>query len=162
MTDRKENLLGGALFLIFGLAAYVYARSIPRRAPVGIDSGFLPEIVALAIAVLGAVLLVRSLPRRGRTDGDADRAPDAGEAERIVWLTLGLTVAAIAGYIVLLPIAGFVIATALYLFVQLVIFASRSPRALLYAALFSIVTSVAAWGLFRHGFGLILPHGLWG
>jgi hypothetical protein len=73
-----------------------------------------------------------------------------------------LTIGLIAVYILLMPVVGFLIMTALYLFCQIVLLMPPDIKNYLLAAEIAVVFSVGVYFLFVQGLTLILPRGILG
>jgi putative tricarboxylic transport membrane protein len=67
-----------------------------------------------------------------------------------------------AGYAALLPMVGFMITTAVYLFLQINILAENQHRKPVLFGIISVVTSVSVYYLFVMVFHLMLPAGILG
>jgi len=103
---------------------------------------------------LGLIELVGAL-RRPAVAGEAE---ETGATAGL--LTVGLTLALIAGFIAALRPLGFPIAAALYLFLQFLVLTPRGgrPPVPLYAGL-AVGSAVFIFVTFRYGFDLLLPAG---
>lgn len=149
---KQRELTVGVVMLLAGAAYLLATHYVPDRP--GVDSATVPTILGVLMCILGAVQ-VRAALALGR---EADRQQAAAAVD---YGTTLKTVALIVAYTALLNSVGFLITTALYLFVQFVVLtpADQKPRYALYAAI-ALVTSVAVYALFRYAFDLVLPVGL--
>ncbi|AMY71874.1 tripartite tricarboxylate transporter TctB family protein [Frigidibacter mobilis] len=146
----KDVIVGGAMTAA-GILYLRMGNALPDRD--GVDAATVPGVLAWMMIALGAIELAGAL-RRPALAGEA-RSSDAGGA-----LTVGLTLALIAGFIAALRPLGFPIATALYLFLQFLVLTPRSgrPPVPLYAGL-AVGSAAFIFATFRYGFDLLLPAG---
>jgi hypothetical protein len=114
----------------------------------GIGPGDYPRVVAWGLLVLGGVLAVQSGRRLVGGEKPSRRFPP-GAFPRVVTM-----VATTAAYLYLLPHAGFVLVTPVYLFLAMVFFGLR--RYLL-GAVTSIAVTVVLFAVFRYAFHVLLP-----
>jgi len=165
MTERGNGIVAGCVFIALGAFAYAIALTIPRRMPVGIDSGVLPEIFAAGLFVCGVLLAAFSLfaplavPKDGETPV-ADDAPPSAEPRRFALL---LNIVLIIGYVATLRDLGFVVSSAIFFFLQISLLDHRGgAKGYAFRAAFAVVGTGLIWVLFEKGFGLILPSGILG
>lgn len=125
--------------VLAGAGAYFYA--VATRFPVGSHS--YPAGLSLVLLSLGMSLALKGL-RTGK---------GASPSRRYSWASLAI-IFATAVYILLLPVIGYVVSTACYLFSCFVVTGMRR-RAL--AALLAIVASVGLFCVFAFAFGVRLP-----
>ncbi|MEH6776064.1 MAG: tripartite tricarboxylate transporter TctB family protein [Cereibacter changlensis] len=148
----KDVTVGGGMTAA-GLVYLGMAGSLPERD--GVDAATVPTILAVMMIALGVIELIGALRRPavvGAGEGQAAGGTDM--------LTVGLTLALIAGFIALLRPLGFPIATSIYLFLQFLVLTPRGgrPPVLLYAGL-ALGAALLIFVTFRFGFDLLLPAG---
>ncbi|WP_316863294.1 tripartite tricarboxylate transporter TctB family protein [uncultured Cohaesibacter sp.] len=179
MQKTYQDIATGLLFLVLGVASYLYALTIPRRMPVGIDSGFLPELVSLAIILVSllyigsAILLYRKETSRrtaaraatpqGGTEGKSQELSSSASEDNPKRLFIfAANFVLLVAYVGVLPLLGFILSTIPYLMMQIQLLGGEKKlKSLVFNAVFSVVTSVLIWMIFVKGFGLVLPSGLW-
>jgi putative tricarboxylic transport membrane protein len=140
MIDR----LAGLALLLFSVWFGVLAWNLPRSFfsdPTG--SRAFPLALAVALTLLALYLLARPSYER------------VVWPERAVWPGLGITVAALVVYALLLEPLGFVVATVVVFTALALVFRARLPK----AALAAVVTTVALYALFGIALELYLPTG---
>ncbi len=141
----------GSLLLLLALAYYWLTYGIE----VGLASDllgptFFPRTLAILLVVASAALVVRSLRARR---GEGEEPPPAGDApHRLVW-TLALTVA----YLLLLPRAGYLLLTPVYLGAFAYLLGYRSWKPLVGTA---VGVTVALYLIFGRMLGVRLPRGV--
>ncbi|HSF06000.1 MAG TPA: tripartite tricarboxylate transporter TctB family protein [Methylomirabilota bacterium] len=135
--------LAGSLFLLW------LSRGLPQSALVPIGPAFYPRILFGITAVLAALLIVSDLWRR-------PRAAAAGSAQyRLVVLAFAI----FAGYVILMPLLGYRVATLMFVGVlQVVIEPPRGRRWLLVAAV-AVGTMLGTYYVFEGYLSVLLPRG---
>lgn len=110
---RKMEILIGVLVSLVAIAAIVVSRKFPSTGlATDIGSARFPLIYSCALIVLCGILIVRNLKAKHQ-DTLAGEATDAAAAPRHVKTVLGV-VASVAS-LVLMPILGYPLVTAIYL-----------------------------------------------
>lgn len=164
MLKRYGNVLSGALVLL--LAGVLFAATFQIRTVLGMESlgaKFFPRVAAAGLAGLGAVVLVRGILEAARASapaGDREAGGPKGLSPGAVCAIQTLIL--IAAYAALMGVLGFPIATALYLFAQMVVLSTKEQRRYVLFAIVSAVTAVAVYLIFTRLFYLMLPAGILG
>lgn len=155
MTKKKKNIICSALFFLFG--AFLMYESLPIKPMVGKDlgSGYVPKIVAVAIMVVAAIEMFVSL--RDRTSEKEEKKESSDTSDTRGGL---LTIALICAYVALYGELGFVISTALYLFLQMNIFSTKENRKIVLYAVVSIAATLIIYVVFNNIIGMQLPAGI--
>lgn len=153
MQQRINTILAGAFLLVVAVTLFVLASQIQRRIPIGVDSGFFPEIASAALGLLAAIIFIQGL----RTQSNLRMEAVAPKGQRAVVLSLALIIAFGAGMATL----GFLPATALYLLAQFYVLSPPDQRRPTVFALIALGSAVAIQFIFIRGFGLVLPAGMW-
>jgi putative tricarboxylic transport membrane protein len=110
-----------------------------------------PRIIAGAIVALAVVLLVLSvLKKRVARTEKADEDLKGGV----------FTVLALAAYVFLFDRLGFLVSTALYLFVQMTILSNRENRKFKLFAVLALVVPALIYLIFTNLFDMALPAGI--
>ena len=143
----------GAIILLALAVAYsaTAARRYTYWSASGPGSGFLPFWLGIALAILAVILLVGAV--RERDPGPA-WAPRGHGAVRFVVVILATAV-----FIVLMPLLGMTLATALFLTVLLKALEGRSWPTTLGVA---VGMAVANWAVFVRWLGVPFPTGFLG
>ncbi len=146
---RKKNIIAAAVLIVIaiiygGFTAFLPVRTLPNTP----DPSFFPWINTALILGLSICLLVQGL-RQPVTD------PIPGDSTRrrtVIW-----AMGAFVIYLAAMPTLGFILATAPFFAVMMVLFGEHRP-ALVSAG--AICMTVVLYVLFKHGFGVFLPRGL--
>lgn len=150
MTDRIRDIICSALFLLFGIAMFVMSLPITPIMGKDLGSGFVPKIIAgaiIAIALLKLALTIFSRKQAKKLENDDD------------WTGGLLTIAALLIYVSIFKPVGFILSTALYLFVQITVLSDETNRKLPLFAAISVVSPVLIYALFVYVIKMPLPAG---
>jgi len=147
---RRRNIIAALVLLAFGACYGILTTQLPVRSlPDTPGPPFFPWINTIVILALSATLLVQGLVA-ART-GAAEAAPAAGR-QRGIWALVVFVV-----YLAILPALGFILATAPFFAVLMILFGEVRP---LRVALGAVLATAILYLLFRHGFGVFLPTGV--
>lgn len=148
---RNRNIIAGIVLLGIGLGYGVLTSQLPvRTLPHTPDPSFFPWLNTGFILVLAAALLLQAYLARENAEESIDGISPGRSV--IVALTLG----AFFLYVIVLPIAGFLLATIPFFAILMLLFGERRP---VWVASGSILLPVLLFVVFRHGFGVFLPRG---
>jgi hypothetical protein len=144
---NQKDFLSGLLFLAVGLAFAWAALDYKFGSSASPGPAFFPFGLGLVLALLGAVVLLKSL-----TIETADGEP----VGRLAWRPLLVILAGVLAFGVALPRFGLVVAMPL-----LVILSSLASKEFTWLStlLNAAVLTVLCWGVFVAGLGLRIP--LW-
>jgi hypothetical protein len=166
-----HDLATGLVCLVASVILFALTLDLPGPSLlVPIGPGFYPRIILGITAVFSAALVVQALlaRRRARQKSRSEPrsvAPGAVQNESGPHANYGLvgwSFAVFGGYVALLPLLGFRIATLLFvLALQWLLGRPRTPRAWLVASVVAVVTAFATFHLFQDYLSVLLPRGRW-
>lgn len=141
----------GALFMAFK------AGSLPASRWEPMSAGTFPQIIFFSIAVLCAIAAIFEVAKHGlpRTAFGVARRRLASLKAVIINLVL-FTV-----YMTVMPIAGFIISTFLYLLTTQLYLAPKKPTIFIIAIFVAILFSAGPYYLFSEAFNIYLPRAKW-
>lgn len=154
MRKRTSTILAGAVLLVLAGLLFFQASQIQQRMPIGVDSGFFPEIAAVALGLLAAIILFQGFGTMPVIR--LERVAPAGR--KAVAISLALIIAFGVGMATL----GFLPATFLYLMAQFYVLSPLDQRRPVLFAVISLSAAVVIFFIFTRGFNLNLPSGIWG
>jgi hypothetical protein len=152
--------IAGLTGLAVSLGLLPFAYGLPKLPIVPIGPGFYPAIVLIFMAAVSAALVVQDVlaQRRGA-------APDSVTAPVPSQRAYGLVAAAFAitgGYVALLPVLGFRIATALFVAAfQLALERPTTLRRWAVLVAVALGTSAVTYVVFEQYLTVLLPRGSW-
>ena len=160
--SRKRDLYLGIGFLLFSIGVWIASFSIKHLVVARIGSAFVPQLAATLLALLSIVLILQSVLQASRGTSMVEKSTEqeteaASKRKKRVRMTFLL----ILFYLIFLEPIGFLLTTALYLFLQFWVLARRKPNLPLYGII-AVSTSVIIYYLFVKVFVLLLPAGILG
>ncbi len=156
MTRKSKDILCAALFIAFGIFIFIQALAIKPIMGKDLGSGFMPKVVAVAIIAAAVAKLAFIMVNKDEAYCNKKLATK-GITESMGGL---LTIAALAGYVALFDVLGFVIATGLYLFVQILVLSGKEHRNIPATLAISIIAPIAVYVLFVYAISMPLPTGI--
>jgi hypothetical protein len=141
---RQRDFWAGAMFVLFGLLFAVGAKNYALGSTAKMGPGFFPTLLGFMLAGIGIVIVVQSF------FGARESLP------KFAWRPLSILVAAICLYALLLPRAGFVLAT-----IALIVVGARADTrsGLIESLILGLFLAVFSVAVFHYGLGL--PFRLW-
>lgn len=165
MRAAHRDIVSGAFLLLLAVGLHLAARAIPAKFPIGVDSGFFPEVVSAALGLFALVILVqgfRSRTRNGQVSAEETEVPQ--EDDRVSFVRAGGVLALIALYGAGLAAVGFLPATLVFL--TLLIYLLAPPEAnhpgarrLTVSVAVSLPATLVVYAAFTYGFEVLLPSG---
>ncbi len=152
MSMAHKNIAAAIGLLAFTGWYAVLTAGLPERAVMPNTPGpsFFPWAITAVLGALSVTLLVQGVLGLKRGDGVSARPRDAGMPV--------LALASFAIYLLVLPYLGFVAASVIFFATAMWLYGSRNP---LVIAAGAIAGPLLLFLLFRYGFNIILPRGLW-
>jgi hypothetical protein len=141
--------LAGLVCLAGSLLLLWLSRGLPQPALVPIGPAFYPRILFGVTAILAALLIINDLRRRDRPG-----APAPARYRLVV-----LTFAVFTGYVVILPLLGYRLATLLFVGVLQVVIEPPTGRRWLLVAAVALGTTLATYYVFEGYLSVLLPRG---
>ncbi len=153
--DGVAGLIGLAVSLVLLPQAF----GLPRLPIVPVGPGFYPAIVLVFLATTSGLLLLQDmLAQRRAGPVESKASPAAPRAYGLVAAAFAM----VAGYIVLIPLLGFRIATVIFVAVfQLALERPRTPQQWATQAAIAVGTSALTYVVFQHYLLVLLPRGAW-
>lgn len=153
MSKQIREYLGSAMFLIFGVALMLGSRSITTFIENDVGPAFMPKLVGISIVVLSLIKLIINI--KDKTDTKEDSKSKEGIEKGGIY-----TLVLVFAYFLVLNKLGFIISTAIYLFLQIQILSKYDEHDIKTKLIISIVVPVVVFFLFTKGFQLMLPKGI--
>jgi len=140
--------LAGLACLALSLALFAASRGLPQPALVPIGPAFYPRILFAVTALLSAALVAADLRRRERPGLPPFR-------HRLVLLTF----AVFGGYVLLLPVLGYRVATFLFVAALQVGLEPAATRRWWQVAAVAFLTTMVSYLVFERYLAVLLPRG---
>jgi putative tricarboxylic transport membrane protein len=153
------NIICGSLLLLWAISLYNASLGISKLSGVSrIGSGFMPQLVAILLAIVSIVIIAGEIKKLKTPARAVPKADTAKVNLKAVVATLFL----IMVYVALLEKVGFLIMTAVYLFIQISLLSGKEDRKISLFGVIAVTASVAIYYLFVNAFHLMLPVGILG
>ena len=156
---KYGDFIVSAVFLILGAALIIGGKSLPESTVVSVGPDFMPVVLGAVIIALAAILLVTSIVGYKEKLAALEGAePDHCDYKRVL-ASLVLSIA----YVMLLQPVGFLITTVVYLILQITALApdeNRKSKDIIKYVVISVVFTLIVYMLFRYGFKIVLPAGI--
>jgi putative tricarboxylic transport membrane protein len=151
--------IAGLIGLAISVLLLPHALGLPRLPIVPIGPGFYPTLVLMFLAVTCALLVMQDALAQRANAAVAEKTP-AGPPRAYVLVAWAFVT--VAAYIVLLPLLGFRIATALFVAAfQLVLERPAALRQWVTLVAIAIGTSAVTYFAFERYLSVLLPRGMW-
>lgn len=160
----SRDSVAGILCLALSLGLLYLTRALPHNALVPIGPDFYPRIVLVIMAVLSVLLIVSDvLEGRRRQREPAEAAVSAAPIEkRRNYRLVSATFAVFAVYVLLLPLAGFRLATFLFVVgLQVLLEMPKGWRGWMVTIAAGLATVIVTYLAFEVYLSVLLPRGHW-
>ena len=160
MFFRKYgDIFIGIFYTALGAVTIWLARQLPKSRVMKIGPDFMPIVIGVLIVFLALMLLFSALKNFKANAAKAETMPaDTSDYKRVL-ASLVLVVI----YVNILAPVGFILSTLGYLFLQIVVLAPndrRSAKNILTYAVIDVIFVFVVFFLFRYGFKIVLPAGI--
>lgn len=152
MTNKKRNLAVSVLFLAFGVFLFVQSMGVKHMMKNDVGSGFFPKVIAVAMIAVSLIRLVMTLKEEEKEAKKSNSDPKGG------WMTIVL----VSLYVLAFNEVGFLIATVIYLFLQMLVLTPAEKRNIPLLAVISVAAPVFIYTLFVYVINTPLPKGIFG
>lgn len=166
MSVRNRELMSAVLFLILSIVLYAATLNIKSMTSMGVGPDFAPKLVATGMFSISLIMLIKEirlryiLRKEEQTIKITNSKKISNDKGWKRYRNSTLTTLLIIGYIVAIPVLGFLISTIVYLFIQFCLMGEKKYwNQPLFIGL-SIVVAAAVYFTFRLGFEVRLPAGI--
>ncbi|MBQ9197166.1 MAG: tripartite tricarboxylate transporter TctB family protein [Clostridia bacterium] len=160
MRFKKYRDLGfGAAALLFSGFYLINAAQIktrPKLTPGYASARIMPILLGVLLAILSVLCIIQSL-RKMKTAAAEEPQSKTSKGDLMAVL---LTFIVIIGYVIIMPILGFILSTVIYLFLQMLILAPAEKRNYALFAIVAVVFTALVFVAFRIGLQQLLPRGV--
>ena len=154
MSHNKKEILSGVIFFLIAVALYAGSYAIVVTTNDAMGPQFFPRTVAVLMGLLAVVQVAGGLKKEKKEHGDGEKGG------------ISIRAAILFAYALLVQTVGFIIMTAFYLMVQILLLlpekSLKSRKGILITAALSIVAPIFIYQLFYRAFSIFLPAGLLG
>ena len=152
---KYGDIVVGVFFMVLGALLVILAQALPKSKVMD----FMPMVIGVVTFILAAILTFLSIKNFKMHGKELEHAeiPDCDYKRVISSIILVLI------YVFILQPIGFIISTLLYLMFQMVVLSpddERDGKHIIRLAVINVVFTLAVFFLFRYGFKIVLPAGI--
>ena len=155
MTNKTRDIICSIIVLAFGAAMIYYVKDVRRVIRTDVGSAFVPTLIGWCIVVTGACKLLYSI-----FTGLKEESKKI-ELDQDMFGGIGTIILMVLYMIAFQPV-GFVVSSALYLFIQMLLFSEKSNRKIILFAVIAVLLPLAVDALFVYVIKMPLPVGVFG
>ncbi|MFI8480109.1 tripartite tricarboxylate transporter TctB family protein [Pseudomonas sp. NPDC078700] len=156
----SPDLITGTLLLCLSGVLFWACTGIKDFGAVGVGSAFVPRLTASLLLVISLVLMCNGWAKRS----EPKKADVAEENSRVFAgvPAVGVSILLMAGYLALLEPLGYLFASMLYGFLQILVLTKDAKRNYMMFAVLAVCSAAAFYYLFVQLFEISLPSGVLG
>ena len=156
---KYGDIIVGGFFMILSAGMMIMAKMLPKSSIMEIGPDFMPMCIGIVTFVLAAALAVFNVKNLKMRTAEAEKM----EKEDLDYKRMLISFILILVYVYLLQPVGFIVTTILYLPFQMYVLApdeKKTKKDIIQLAVTSVVFTFIVFFLFRYGFRIILPAGI--
>lgn len=156
---KYGDMIVGGFFMILSAGMMIMAKMLPKSSIMEIGPDFMPMCIGIVTFVLAAALAVFNVKNLKLRTAEAEKM----EKEDLDYKRMLISFILILVYVYLLQPVGFIVTTILYLPFQMYVLApdeKKTKKDIIQLAVTSVVFTFIVFFLFRYGFKIILPAGI--
>lgn len=154
---KYGDIVVGIFFMLLSTAMMIMAKMLPKSTVMEIGPDFMPMCIGIMTFALAAALLILSIHNLKRPAA-IEEAMEKLDYRRVLTSFVSILV-----YVFVLQPVGFIVSTLIYLPVQMLILSPDEKRAkkdLIQLLITSVIFTFVVFFLFRYGFKIVLPAGI--
>ncbi|WP_349672069.1 tripartite tricarboxylate transporter TctB family protein [Lacrimispora sp.] len=156
---KYGDMIVGGFFMILSAGMMIMAKMLPKSAIMDIGPDFMPMCIGIVTFLLAAALAFLNVKNLKMRTAEAEKM----EKEELDYKRMLTSFMLILVYVYLLQPVGFIVTTILYLPFQMYVLApdeKKTKKDIIQLAVTSVVFTFVVFFLFRYGFKIILPAGI--
>lgn len=166
MVKSYKDIYASVFLIAVSVVMFIATYSIQKLTVSNIGADFAPRLVAIGIFILSLFLLFNSIKQLKNPQNvvavDEKEEEEERGSQPISKLSVVGTLGLLIGYVGFMPLIGFPIMTAIYLFLQMYLLAEKAHRNITLFLIISVVSSGLIYYCFKSIFHLRLPSGILG
>lgn len=156
---KYGDIIVGGFFMILSAGMMIMAKMLPKSSIMEIGPDFMPMCIGIVTFVLAAALAFFNIKNLKMRTAEAEKM----EKEDLDYKRMLVSFILILVYVYLLQPVGFIVTTILYLPFQMYVLApdeKKTKKDIIQLAVTSVIFTFIVFFLFRYGFKIILPAGI--
>ncbi|QJQ95341.1 MULTISPECIES: tripartite tricarboxylate transporter TctB family protein [Halomonadaceae] len=162
--QQQRDVITGCLLLALSGALFWASKNIKDFASIGVGADFMPLLTALLFLIVGLLMVSAPLWQQV-VEPSIGLTVEVEGAERVIFggiPAVMMSIVLMLGYLLFLDKIGFLLASAVYVFVQIQILVKGERRRHFLFVLVSVLAALISYYLFVHLFDISLPTGILG
>lgn len=159
---NRTDFIAGIVLAIFSILYYMQACSVrvfPGMGKSVVNSQTMPKIWAICLLLLAVCLISRPFRKNYKDDSSSGKKSLSLIATLKDNTLIIYTFGALFLYALALEYVGFIISSAIYIFLQTLILMPKKDRNFIKAAILGVVSGAAAFCIFVYWLDVLLPVG---
>lgn len=156
---KYGDIVVSVFFMALSAIMMVMAQMLPKSKVMEIGPDFMPMVIGTITFILAAILLFLNVKNFKMNQAElADAKADDCDYKRVL-----SSFVLVLAYVFLLKPVGFIVMTLVYLFLQMLVLApeeERGKKQMIQLAVIDILFTLVVFFLFRYGFKIVLPAGI--
>ena len=156
---KYRDYLSSIFFIAISLVMIYMARLLPKSKVMSIGPDFMPTVIGVTTLILAVLLLILTVMRtKERETALAKAEPEDFDYRRMLYSLVLILI-----YVFIMQPVGFILSTIIYLIPQFLVLApdeERNKKEAIKLVVISIIFTIIVFLLFRYGFKIVLPAGL--
>jgi putative tricarboxylic transport membrane protein len=156
---KYGDYITSVFFIITSIAMITAAKALPKSKIMKLGPDFMPTVIGIVTLVLAIILLIQTVVRsKDRLAALAQEKPEECDYKKMLTSLVLILI-----YVFILKPVGFIISTLLYLLPQFAALApadKRTRKNITEWAILDVVFTLVVFFLFRYGFTIVLPAGI--
>lgn len=156
---KYRDYLSSIFFIAISLFMIYLARMLPKSKVMSIGPDFMPTVIGVTTLILAVLLLILTVMRtKERETALAKAEPEDFDYRRMLYSLVLILI-----YVFIMQPVGFILSTIIYLIPQFLVLApdeERNKKEAIKLVVISIIFTIIVFLLFRYGFKIVLPAGL--
>ena len=156
---KYGDIVVGVFFMALSVVMMVMAQMLPKSKVMDIGPDFMPMVISGITFVLAAILTLLNMKNMKMRFAEIEASEiDSCDYKRVLLSALLVLI-----YVFILQPIGFIVSTLVYLPLQMLVLApddQRGKKQIIQLVIIDVIFTVVVFFLFRYGFKIILPAGI--
>lgn len=156
---KYGDIVVSTFFMVLSTVLIVMAKMLPKSKVMEIGPDFMPTVVGVITLILSAILLLLSIKNFKMHASEIDPASISEcDYKRVLSSIILMLI-----YVFAMRPVGFIISTLVFLMFQMVVLApdeERTKKGIMKLAIIDVIFTLVVFFLFRYGFKIVLPAGI--
>lgn len=156
---KYGDIVVGVFFMALSAIMMVMAQMLPKSKVMEIGPDFMPMVIGGITFVLALILTVLNVKNRKMRAAELENAAiDECDYKRVLLSALLVLV-----YVFVLQPVGFIVSTLVYLPLQMLVLSpddQRGKKQIIQLLIIDVIFTLVVFFLFRYGFKIVLPAGI--